>query len=205
MRVRAGQELATGLLFILIGGGALYIGADYPMGIPQRPGTGVLPRILSWCLVATGLVLLAQAVVIEAGVLKRALPTFLIATAASIAVALGASAIGAEPAWGVAPAIIGFFMLMDRVLPGTAWRPLIAVTLATIAFGMTVDSLGLIAAMVIALTLCAAGTPETRWPEYAAFLAVMIVIGVGTFVWLLGMPIPIWPVKVPDWLAIFKR
>ncbi len=204
MRVRAGQELATGLLFILIGGAALYIGADYPMGIPQRPGTGVLPRILSWCLVATGLVLLLQAVVIDATVLKRAAPTFLIATAASIAVALGASAIGMEPAWGVVPAIIGFFLLMDRVVPGTGWRPLIAVTMATLAFGMTVDSLGLVVAMVISLTICAAGTPETRWKEYGGFLLIMIALGVGTFVWLLGMPIPVWPVRIPDWLAFLR-
>ncbi len=204
MRVRAGQELATGLLFILIGGGALYIGADYPMGIPQRPGTGVLPRILSWCLVGTGFVLLLQAVVIEAAVVKRAAPTLIGATAASVVVAFGASMIGAEPAWGVLPAVIGFFLLMDRVVPGSAWRPLFAVTLATVAFGMTVDSLGLIAAMVISLTICAAGTPETRWPEYAGFLLIMIALGVGTFVWLLGMPIPVWPVKVPDWLWFLR-
>lgn len=204
MRVRAGQELTTGLLFILIGAAALYIGADYPMGIPQRPGTGVLPRILSWCLVATGLVLLLQAVIIEAAVIKRAIPLVIGTVVVSIAVAFAAPAIGADPAWGVLPAIIGFFLLMDRLVPGTAWRPLIAVTLATVAFGLTVDSLGLIVAMVISLTLCAAGTPETRWREYFGFLLIMLVIGVGTFVWLLGMPIPVRPVKMPDWLAILR-
>ena len=54
MRIKSGQDLATGLLFVLIGAGGLWFGADYPMGTAQRPGTGVLPYILSWCLIATG-------------------------------------------------------------------------------------------------------------------------------------------------------
>lgn len=54
MRIRNAQDFATGLLFIVVGAGALWIGADYAMGTAQRPGTGVLPRILAWCLVGTG-------------------------------------------------------------------------------------------------------------------------------------------------------
>lgn len=54
MRIKFGQDMATGLLFLIIGLGALYIGKDYPMGTANRPGTGVLPTILSWCLVGTG-------------------------------------------------------------------------------------------------------------------------------------------------------
>ena len=54
MRIKSGQDFATGLLFIAVGVAAFWIGADYPMGTPQRPGTGVLPRILAWCLIGTG-------------------------------------------------------------------------------------------------------------------------------------------------------
>jgi putative tricarboxylic transport membrane protein len=61
MRVKSGQDLATGILFILVGAAALWIGADYPMGTAQRPGTGVLPYILSWCLIGTGGLLLIKA------------------------------------------------------------------------------------------------------------------------------------------------
>lgn len=201
MRVRAGQEFATGLLFALIGAAALYISADYPMGIPQRPGSGVLPRILSWCLVITGLVLILQAMVLESNVLRRALPTMLISGVVGAALFFGGPVIGVSEAWGVLPILVGFIVLMDVVLPGTAWRQLAAVTLATVIFGWTVDDLGLVVAMVLSLTICAAGTPETRWPEYFMFLGIMLLIGVGMFVWLLGMPIPVWPVKIPGWLA----
>ena len=158
MRVRTGQDFAAGIMFALIGIGALWIGADYPMGIPQRPGTGVLPRILAWCLVGTGGLLVIKAVI------------------------SGDERVGA---W--------------------AWRPLFAVTLAVVSFGMLIDSAGLVIAMIVSLSLCALGTPETRWPEYLGFLGVMLAIGVGTFVWLLGMPIPLLPVKVPDFISFIIR
>ncbi len=62
MKVKFGQDLATGLLFIAIGAGALVIGWNYPMGIPQRPGTGVLPFALSCCLIGTGGLLAVKSV-----------------------------------------------------------------------------------------------------------------------------------------------
>ena len=62
MRIKGGQDFATGLLFIAVGLAALWIGADYTMGTAQRPGTGVLPRILSWCLIGTGGLLLIKSI-----------------------------------------------------------------------------------------------------------------------------------------------
>ena len=62
MRIKWGQDLATGLLFIAIGLGALIIGWDYPRGTPQRPGTGVLPLALSWCLIGTGGILATKSI-----------------------------------------------------------------------------------------------------------------------------------------------
>lgn len=65
MRIRSSQDFATGLLFILIGIGAMWIGADYAMGTAQRPGTGVLPRILAWCLVGCGGLLWVKALITD--------------------------------------------------------------------------------------------------------------------------------------------
>ncbi len=158
MQSRTGQDFAAGILFALVGIGAIWIGSDYPMGTAQRPGTGVLPYILAWCLVGTGGLLIFKAV-----------------------------------------------MSGDTPVGAWAWRSLIAVTLSVIAFGVLIDDLGLALTMIISLTLCALGTPETRWGEYAIFLAIMLAIGIGTFIWLLGMPIPLGPVKVPTWLAFNVR
>jgi hypothetical protein len=146
MRLKSGQDLVTGLMFIAIGIGALVIGADYPLGTAQRPGTGVLPRILSWCLIGTGVLLSGKALLVQGNVIGE---------------------------W--------------------AWRPVIMITLATIAFALLVDPLGLVLTMVVSMTIAALGTPETRWGEFALFSLFMIFVGVALFIWGLGMPIKTWP------------
>ena len=65
MRLKSGSDLATGLMFLLVGLAGLIIGWDYPMGTAQRPDTGVLPRILSWCLVFTGGLLSVKAFIYD--------------------------------------------------------------------------------------------------------------------------------------------
>jgi putative tricarboxylic transport membrane protein len=154
MRIKGGQDFATGLLFIAVGLAAFWIGADYHMGTAQRPGTGVLPRILSWCLIGTGALLWLKAVLTDGPGLTR---------------------------W--------------------AWRPVIMIALATIAFALLVDRLGLVVAMLISMTLAALGTPETRWREYTLFALFMVVLGVGMFIYGLRMPIPILPKSLPGALS----
>ena len=159
MRIRWGQDLATGILFILVGLGALIIGWDYPRGTPQRPGTGVLPAILSWCLIGSGGLLIIKSVL--AG---------------------------------------------DIEIGHWAWRPFLMVTAGVVSFGLTVDELGLITAMLISMTLCALGTLETKWwPEYWGFAAIMVALGWGMFIWLLGMPINTWPQKIPSFISLILR
>jgi hypothetical protein len=65
MRIKSSQDLATAILFVAVGLGAFFIGAGYPMGTPQRLGTGVLPRILAWCLMGTGALLLIKAILTQ--------------------------------------------------------------------------------------------------------------------------------------------
>lgn len=146
MRVRNMQDLATALLFLIIGIGAFYIGSSYSMGVAQRPGTGVLPRILAWCLIGSGTLLLIKS-----------------------------------------------FMSDGPKIENIAWRPLIMVTLAAIAFSLLIDRAGLIVTMIVSLTIAAFGTPETRWREFALFMVLMLAIGLGVFIYGLGMPIRIFP------------
>ena len=146
MRIKSSKDFATGLLFLAIGLGAYYIGSTYNMGTAQRPGTGVLPRILAWCLMGSGVLLAIQAMLQEGPKLD---------------------------AW--------------------AWRPLIMITLATIAFAFLIDSAGLVVAMLVSMTLAALGTHETRWAEFAMFSMLMLAIGIGIFIFGLGMPIKVLP------------
>jgi hypothetical protein len=52
-------------LFVLVGIGGLWFGRDHPLGTSQRPGTGVLPLILCWCLISTGGLLWLKAALLE--------------------------------------------------------------------------------------------------------------------------------------------
>jgi putative tricarboxylic transport membrane protein len=146
MHVKSSKDFATGLLFLAIGIGVFYIGSTYNMGTAQRPGTGVLPRILAWCLMGSGVLLCIQAMLQEGPKLD---------------------------AW--------------------AWRPLIMITLATIAFALLIDSAGLVIAMIVTMTLAALGTHETRWVEFGLFSLLMLAIGIGIFILGLGMPIKVFP------------
>jgi hypothetical protein len=146
MRIKSSKDFATGLLFVAIGLGAYYIGSTYNMGTPQRPGTGVLPRILAWCLMGSGLLLAIQAMIQQGPKLD---------------------------AW--------------------AWRPLIMITVATIAFAFLIDQAGLVVAMIVSMTLAALGTHETKWTEFTMFMGLMLAIGIGIFIVLLGMPIKVLP------------
>ncbi|MBS0642844.1 MAG: tripartite tricarboxylate transporter TctB family protein [Acetobacteraceae bacterium] len=148
MRVKGSQDLAAGLMFMAAGVAALWIGADYPLGSWQRPGTGVLPRILSWALIGIGGIIAAKGLMVR-----------------------GVSLL--HGAW--------------------AWRPVIMVTLAAIAFALLVDSTGLAVSMVVSMALCALGTPETRWREFAIFAVIMVAGSALLFVKGLGMPIRVFP------------
>ena len=151
MRIKSGQDFATGLLLAAVGIAAFWIGADYPMGTAQRPGTGVLPRILAWLLLVKS--------VYSTG-----------------------SPVGSWP-----------------------WRPLLAVTIGTVVFGSMIDNYGLVASMIVAMTICALGTAETRWFEFAVFMLIMIVASWAMFIWLLGMPIKAWPTSLVPFIEQMLR
>jgi Tripartite tricarboxylate transporter TctB family len=157
MRVRD-QDFATGILFVVIGALALWIGWDYPRGTAQRPGTGVLPAILSWCMIGTGGLLIIKGAVATGDLMER---------------------------W--------------------AWRPLVAVTSATVLFGLLIDDMGLFVTMIVTMSLCAVGTAETRWFEFAIFLLIIMAGAWAMFIWMLGMPIPVFPVRVPYFISFILR
>lgn len=158
MRIKSGQDLATGLLLAAVGVAAFWIGADYPMGTAQRPGTGVLPRILAWCLIGTGGLLLIKSI------------------------------------YSAGPRVGSW-----------AWRPLLAVTAGTVVFGSMIDDYGLVASMIVSMTICAFGTAETRWSEFAVFMLIMIVASWAMFIWLLGMPIKAWPTNLMPFIDQMLR
>ena len=72
-------------------------------------------------------------------------------------------------------------------------RP-IAVSLAAIVlFGIALQWLGLVAAVAVLVLVGAYAARDVRPLENVVLAVVMVLFSVAVFVWLLGLPLPLWP------------
>jgi hypothetical protein len=114
--VKGRQDVVCGLLFMLIGAAALWIGRSYPVGTPLRLGTGVFPRILCWGLMGIGGTVLIRGLVTHGpGISRIAWRPVLLITVAACAFALLIEPAGLFVAMLVLMALGG--------LAGTGHRP----------------------------------------------------------------------------------
>lgn len=137
MRIKS-QDFATGLLFIAVGAAALWISADYPMGTPQRPGTGVLPAILAWCLIGTGALLWLKAVVTD----SPNLTSWAWRPAIMITLAIIAFALLVDRA-GLVVTMVVSMTLVALGTPETRWREYLPFAVIMLAIGVSVFIYGL--------------------------------------------------------------
>jgi hypothetical protein len=72
-------------------------------------------------------------------------------------------------------------------------RPIGVSILAIVLFGIALQWLGLIAAVAVLVLVGAYAARDVRPLENLALAAVMIAFSVAVFVWLLGLPLPLWP------------
>ena len=59
-QILARKDVLAGLLFCAIALLGLYLSRDYPVGTALRMGTGYVPRLLCWILLALGALILVQ-------------------------------------------------------------------------------------------------------------------------------------------------
>lgn len=87
-------------------------------------------------------------------------------------------------------------LLHGAALPSWGWRPLVVVTAAVLAFAGTVETLGLVPAVLILVGLGnLAGQPLRPVP--LVLLGGALAAGcVALFVWGLGLPLRVWPLWV---------
>ena len=74
-----------------------------------------------------------------------------------------------------------------------AARPLLVTILAVILFGLTLDSLGLPAAIAVLVMVSAFAERKPHIGMSAALACLLIVFSVAAFVWVLGLPLKMWP------------
>jgi hypothetical protein len=72
-------------------------------------------------------------------------------------------------------------------------RPITISLIGIALFGLALAHLGLIAAVAVLVLVGALASRESRPLETAGLVAGLIFFSVAVFVWLLGLPIPIWP------------
>ena len=76
---------------------------------------------------------------------------------------------------------------------GIATRPLIMITLAVVAFGVTVRPLGLAIATVALVALSSLAGREFRWLRVILLSVGLIALSWTIFIYLLGLPMTLWP------------
>jgi hypothetical protein len=73
------------------------------------------------------------------------------------------------------------------------WRAVLSVTIAIVAFALSLEQLGLVIAIVLLIGIGALATKSLRPLETAIAALVLIVLSWGIFIAGLGLAIPIWP------------
>ena len=74
-----------------------------------------------------------------------------------------------------------------------AWRAVLSVTAALVAFGLSVERLGLVLAILLLTGLGALATRTLRPLETAVAALGLIVLSWSIFIFGLGLTIPVWP------------
>ncbi|HYX63416.1 MAG TPA: tripartite tricarboxylate transporter TctB family protein [Burkholderiales bacterium] len=104
------------------------------------------------------------------------------------------------------PAVLGFllvalgaiimaqsFAVDGPEVPRFNFRPLILVTLATIAYGYLMKPLGIVGATAALVYISALGGHEFSWKEVTILFAILIIVSIVVFVKGLTLPFPICP------------
>jgi putative tricarboxylic transport membrane protein len=85
------------------------------------------------------------------------------------------------------------FALDGAPVPRFEARPIGVSLLAIVLFGIALHWFGLVAAVAVLVLVGAYAARDVRPLENFALAAVMVAFSVGVFVWLLGLPLPLWP------------
>jgi putative tricarboxylic transport membrane protein len=78
-------------------------------------------------------------------------------------------------------------------LPRFNPRPLLVTLVAVVLFGLALERLGLAAAIFVLVMVSAFADRDVRLLPSLALAVLLIAFSVTAFVWLLALPLPVWP------------
>ena len=85
------------------------------------------------------------------------------------------------------------FVMSGEPVPRFHARPLAVSLLAIVLFGVTLQWLGLVTAVAVLVLVGACAARQVRPLESVALAVALVLFSVAVFVWLLGLPLPLWP------------
>ena len=85
------------------------------------------------------------------------------------------------------------FVLDGEPVPRFYARPIGVSVIAIVLFGLALQWLGLIAAVAVLVIVGAFAARDVRPLENVVLAVAMVLFSVAVFVWLLGLPLPLWP------------
>lgn len=100
---------------------------------------------------------------------------------------------------GVVLAALGLLLVARAITSGDepvghiSIRPLLYLVIAVIAFGVTIEPLGLVLSLILTVALAALAGRESGPIEVAILAVVLAALSVGIFHYALRLPLPIWP------------
>ncbi len=146
VRVKNPQDFWAGILFVVFGGLALWLGRNYAIGTLSKIGPGFLPVVLSVGLLSVGGVLALRALAIEGPPIEKSqvLPQFFILAAIAV------FAFGIE-SLGLALTVMAVAITASFARRGMNWRETIA-----LAIGLAV--------LCVLLFVQLLGQPFMVWP-----------------------------------------
>jgi len=99
---------------------------------------------------------------------------------------------------GVLLTAIGLFLIVrswwttEGIDPTVAWRPLLLISAATVAFALVFEASGLVSAILVSVGIANYATPENRWTTAVVLGAVLAFFAWLLFVKGLSLPLPVW-------------
>jgi hypothetical protein len=89
--------------------------------------------------------------------------------------------------------LIGSLRVDGPKITPIAFRPVIMIPAAVIAFGLGIQYLGFALAAVLITVFGSFASPEMRYRETIIASLVLTLLAIGIFIWGVGLPIPLWP------------
>ncbi len=99
---------------------------------------------------------------------------------------------------GILLAVIGLFLLArsrwatEAIDATVAWRPLVLIFAATVAFALVFEMSGLVPAILVSVGIANYATAENRWTTAVVLGAVLAFFAWLLFVKGLSLPLPVW-------------